>query len=371
MPGAVGGAAGRLLRVLLPAGARRGAALALGIGLGVAAPGPRSSQPAADRRHRRARRPSAVPDWPDDAGGPSPTGPRSSRPTPTSSSAATASGTSPPARLERSPDRRSPTRRSPEPSRPGGPPTPRSSGRTPTSSFPARSSARPSRDAPPGPRPPDPLPRSPMTVTHRPGGPARRATCPAAGPRPDAAAAARGPSAGRCGWCSPASRSRGRLTGRDRGRAPTGAAGVDADFGPAWSLRTDLPDPAAAGRRLIALTLEAFAGRRPLLQLQPLTSAGVFAALSAGRRPRWCARARRRCSSAGSTCASRSTGSRRSAPSPAGRAGARRRRTPRGHRRPLAVHRPADRLTAAGVSRPGPAPRPGRPAGPRPAPPGR
>ena len=65
-------------------------------------------------------------------------------------------------------------------------------------------------------------------------------------------------------------------------------AGVDADFGPAWSLRTDLPDPAAVGRRLIALTVEAFAGRRPLLQLQPLTSAGVFAALSAGRRPRWC-----------------------------------------------------------------------------------
>jgi len=66
------------------------------------------------------------------------------------------------------------------------------------------------------------------------------------------------------------------------------AAGMDADFGPAWSLRTDLPEPAAAGRRLIALTLEVFAGRRPVLQLQPLTSTGVFAALSAGRRPRWC-----------------------------------------------------------------------------------
>ncbi len=69
---------------------------------------------------------------------------------------------------------------------------------------------------------------------------------------------------------------------------PDRAVGMDADFGPAWSLRSDLPDPSAAGRRLIALTLEAFAGRRPLLQLQPLTSAGVFAALSAGRRPRWC-----------------------------------------------------------------------------------
>ena len=38
---------------------------------------------------------------------------------------------------------------------------------------------------------------------------------------------------------------------------------MDADFGPAWSLRSDLPDPSAAGRRLITLTLEAFAGRRP------------------------------------------------------------------------------------------------------------
>jgi len=63
---------------------------------------------------------------------------------------------------------------------------------------------------------------------------------------------------------------------------------ADADFGPYWSLRSELPDPAAAGRRLITLTLETFAGRRPLLQLQPLTSAGVFAALAAGRRPRWC-----------------------------------------------------------------------------------
>jgi hypothetical protein len=43
-----------------------------------------------------------------------------------------------------------------------------------------------------------------------------------------------------------------------------------------------------AGRRLLILTLEAMAGRRPLAQVQPLTSAGVFAALSAGRRPGWC-----------------------------------------------------------------------------------
>jgi hypothetical protein len=63
----------------------------------------------------------------------------------------------------------------------------------------------------------------------------------------------------------------------------------DTDFGPTWSPRTDLPDPAAAGRRLIAHTLETFAGRRPRSQLQPLTSAGVFAALCARRRPTWCA----------------------------------------------------------------------------------
>lgn len=60
------------------------------------------------------------------------------------------------------------------------------------------------------------------------------------------------------------------------------------DFGPAWSSRAELPDAREAGRRVITLTLEALAGRRPLAQLQPMTSLGVFAALSAGRRPRWC-----------------------------------------------------------------------------------
>jgi hypothetical protein len=70
---------------------------------------------------------------------------------------------------------------------------------------------------------------------------------------------------------------------------PERAASIDTDFGPAWSSRSELPDPAAAGRRLITLTLESFAGRRPLSQLQPLTSTGVFSALSAGRRPRWAA----------------------------------------------------------------------------------
>jgi hypothetical protein len=62
----------------------------------------------------------------------------------------------------------------------------------------------------------------------------------------------------------------------------------EGDFGPAWSSRADLPDAGPTGRRLITLTLEALAGRRPLAQLQPLTSPGVFAALSGGRRPRWC-----------------------------------------------------------------------------------
>jgi hypothetical protein len=70
----------------------------------------------------------------------------------------------------------------------------------------------------------------------------------------------------------------------DRGRARP-----DCDFGPSWSVRADLPDPRDAGRRLITCTLEALAGRRPLAQLQPMTSIGVFAALSGRRRPRWCA----------------------------------------------------------------------------------
>jgi hypothetical protein len=61
------------------------------------------------------------------------------------------------------------------------------------------------------------------------------------------------------------------------------------DFGPTWSTRADLPDVRAAGRRLVTTTLEALAGRRPLAQVQPLTSPGVFTALAQGHRPRWCA----------------------------------------------------------------------------------
>ncbi|TFV66322.1 UNVERIFIED_ORG: hypothetical protein E4P37_06380 [Bacillus sp. AZ43] len=63
----------------------------------------------------------------------------------------------------------------------------------------------------------------------------------------------------------------------------------DDDFGPAWSPRAELPDPRAAGRRLVTCTLEALAGRRPITQLQAMTSPGVYTALHAGRRPRWCA----------------------------------------------------------------------------------
>jgi hypothetical protein len=60
------------------------------------------------------------------------------------------------------------------------------------------------------------------------------------------------------------------------------------DFGPTWSSRSELPDPRLAGRRLFTLALEAIAGRRPLAQLQGITSARVYAALSGGRRPGWC-----------------------------------------------------------------------------------
>ncbi|MCF6735480.1 Rv3235 family protein [Blastococcus sp. KM273129] len=61
------------------------------------------------------------------------------------------------------------------------------------------------------------------------------------------------------------------------------------EFGPVLTGRAGLPPAGAAARRLVTTALEAFAGRRPLAQLQPLTSTGVYAALAAGRRPRWCA----------------------------------------------------------------------------------
>src|SRR5918911_3420871 len=73
-----------------------------------------------------------------------------------------------------------------------------------------------------------------------------------------------------------------------RPRPQEAPAGFVPGFEPTWSIRADLPDPGAAGRRLLTLTLEALAGRRPLAQVQPLTAVGVYAALSSGRRPRWC-----------------------------------------------------------------------------------
>jgi hypothetical protein len=63
----------------------------------------------------------------------------------------------------------------------------------------------------------------------------------------------------------------------------------DADFGPRWTTRADLPDARAAGRRVLTTTLEALAGRRPMGQVGPLVTPGVFTALTGGRRPRWCA----------------------------------------------------------------------------------
>jgi hypothetical protein len=64
--------------------------------------------------------------------------------------------------------------------------------------------------------------------------------------------------------------------------------GDAAEFGPTWSRRAELPDPQAAGRRLITLTLEAFAGRRPVGQLRSLVSPLLFEALCQRRRPGWC-----------------------------------------------------------------------------------
>ena len=63
----------------------------------------------------------------------------------------------------------------------------------------------------------------------------------------------------------------------------------DGDFGPTWSTRADLPSPAEAGRSIVLLALEVMTGRRPVTQLRGVTTPGLFASLSAGRRPRWCA----------------------------------------------------------------------------------
>ena len=70
---------------------------------------------------------------------------------------------------------------------------------------------------------------------------------------------------------------------------PAATALARNDFGPVPCGRADLPPAGEAARRLVTTALESLTGRRPLAQLQHLTSAGVYAALSAGRRPRWCA----------------------------------------------------------------------------------
>jgi hypothetical protein len=66
------------------------------------------------------------------------------------------------------------------------------------------------------------------------------------------------------------------------------AAADVTEFGPTWSRRAELPDPQAVGRRLVTLTLEAFAGRRPVGQLRSLVSPALFGALVERRRPGWC-----------------------------------------------------------------------------------
>ncbi|WP_448615705.1 Rv3235 family protein [Modestobacter sp. URMC 112] len=76
---------------------------------------------------------------------------------------------------------------------------------------------------------------------------------------------------------------------RPRMDAPAQFPGVDPEFGPRHTRRTELPEATGAGRRLVTLALEAFAGRRPIAQLRPVVTPALFAALSSGRRPRWCA----------------------------------------------------------------------------------
>jgi hypothetical protein len=73
------------------------------------------------------------------------------------------------------------------------------------------------------------------------------------------------------------------------GRRPRPTGYVRDEFGPRWSTRGDLPDARAAGRQLLVLALEALSGRRPLTQLQPVTSPRTYAALTGRRHPVWCA----------------------------------------------------------------------------------
>jgi hypothetical protein len=76
---------------------------------------------------------------------------------------------------------------------------------------------------------------------------------------------------------------------RPRLDVPGDGPGGESDFGPSLTPRTDLPDARKAGRRVVVLALEAFSGRRPMSQLQPVVTPALFTALRSGRRPRWCA----------------------------------------------------------------------------------
>ena len=72
------------------------------------------------------------------------------------------------------------------------------------------------------------------------------------------------------------------------GPRPRSGSATDDGFGPVLSGRADLPSAAETGRALVTTALEALTGRRPLTQVRPLMSAGVYAALASGRRPGWC-----------------------------------------------------------------------------------
>jgi uncharacterized protein DUF6459 len=76
---------------------------------------------------------------------------------------------------------------------------------------------------------------------------------------------------------------------RPRMDTPAARPGGEPDFGPAFSRRADLPAPGPAARRLVTVALEAFAGRRPMAQLQPVVTPALFTALTSRRRPPWCA----------------------------------------------------------------------------------
>ena len=75
---------------------------------------------------------------------------------------------------------------------------------------------------------------------------------------------------------------------RPRMDRPLRRPGDEPDFGPAFSRRADLPEPGPAARRLLTVALEAFAGRRPMSQLQPAVTPSLFSVLLARRKPRWC-----------------------------------------------------------------------------------